>query len=140
MTDKITPQQRSALMSRIRSKDTGPEMTIRQLIYSMGYRYRLHTKDLPGKPDLVFRPKKKVIFVHGCFWHGHNCSRGGRIPKANTEYWSNKLSRNIERDRRNQEALLSLGWEILIIWECDLKDPDKLIFRINRYLSMNDIA
>jgi DNA mismatch endonuclease, patch repair protein len=140
MTDVFSTEKRSWIMSQVRGQDTTPEIKVRSMTHRLGYRFRLHRKDLPGNPDLVFPSRKKVIFVHGCFWHGHNCSRGGRIPKTNTEYWSEKLSKNIERDRKNQEALRSLGWEILIIWECDLKAPDNVIYSINRYLSMNDRA
>ncbi len=135
MTDVFSTEKRSWIMSQVRGQDTTPEIKVRSMIHRLGYRFRLHRKDLPGNPDLVFPSRKKIIFVHGCFWHGHNCSRGGRIPKANTDYWSNKLRRNIERDRRSQEALRSLGWEILIIWECDLKNPNKVISSVNRYLS-----
>ncbi|MCK9264720.1 MAG: DNA mismatch endonuclease Vsr [Deltaproteobacteria bacterium] len=137
MTDVFSTEKRSWIMSRVRSQDTAPEMKVRSITHRLGYRYRLHRKDLPGNPDLVFPSRKKVIFVHGCFWHGHDCSRGGRIPKANTKYWQGKINKNIERDKKNQEALQSLGWETLIIWECDLKDPDKVILCITKYLSMD---
>lgn len=134
MTDILTSEQRSNLMASIKGKNTKPELLLRKLLWANGYRYRLHYKKLPGKPDIVFPGRKKAIFVHGCFWHGHKCSRGGKIPKANSEFWSKKLRGNMERDTKNQEALRTLGWDILIVWECDLKDPDKVIYSINRYL------
>jgi DNA mismatch endonuclease (patch repair protein) len=107
-------------MRRIRSKDTTPELMVRQLLYRLGYRYRLHYTKLPGKPDIVFPGRHKAIFVHGCFWHAHQC-RTAHQPRTNLGYWSPKLVRNVERDARNQAALLSLGWEILVIWECQTR-------------------
>jgi len=138
MTDTVSPKKRSENMRRIKSKDTKVELIVRKLIWSLGYRYRLHRKDLPGKPDIVFRGKKKVIFVHGCFWHQHddgNC-KIVRKPKSNTSYWSKKLERNIERDRFNQEKLQDLGWEFLIIWECEIKNSQfqLLTDKINEFL------
>lgn len=108
-------------MRAIKAKDTAPELAVRRLAHSMGYRFRLHLKDLPGKPDLVFSKHKKVIFVHGCFWHQHPIERcaDGRRPKSNTGYWDIKLARNIERDERNQIKLEELGWQVLVIWECE---------------------
>jgi len=140
MTDVFSTEKRSWIMSRVLGQDTAPEMKVRSITHHLGYRYRLHRTDLPGKPDLVFPSRKKVIFVHGCFWHGHDCSRGGRIPKANTKYWRDKINKNIERDKTNQEALQSAGWEFLIIWECDLKDKEKVILRISKYSSTDDSA
>ena len=110
-------------MSRVRSKNTGPEMAVRRLVYSLGYRYRLHERSLPGKPDLVFRAAKKAIFVHGCFWHQHMsaaCSASIQ-PKSNVEFWSTKLNANRDRDRRNQVSLAELGWSVLVIWECEIE-------------------
>lgn len=109
-------------MRRIRSTDTAPELAVRRLLYRLGYRYRLHRKELPGRPDLVFLKRRKVIFVHGCFWHVHTCN-AGRQPKTNQVYWSAKLARNVERDALNQAALLALGWESLVVWECQLHIP-----------------
>jgi len=140
MTDVFSTEKRSWIMSQVRSQDTSPEIKVRSITHRLGYRFRLHRKDLPGKPDLVFPSCKKVIFVHGCFWHGHGCSRGGRIPKTNTKYWIDKISKNVERDQKNKVALKSLGWEILIIWECDLKDPEKVMLNIDEYLSENHDA
>lgn len=125
-------------MSLIRSKDTGPEMLVRRLVHSLGYRYRLHRKDLPGKPDLVFGPRKKIIEVRGCYWHAHvrydpACKRG-RPAKSNTEYWGPKLERNISRDERNLRELQELGFEVLILWECELKDLAATESRIRAFL------
>jgi DNA mismatch endonuclease, patch repair protein len=113
-------------MSAIRSKNTGPELTVRRLVHGLGFRYRLHRRDLPGKPDLVFGPRKKIIFVHGCFWHQHSDTAclDGRLPKSRTEYWHGKLARNVERDRLNREALESSSWEVMTIWECETSRPD----------------
>ena len=120
-------------MSRIRNADTKPEMVVRRLVHGMGYRYRLHGKDLPGRPDLVFRPRKKVIFVHGCFWHQHGCNQY-RMPKSKRDFWLPKLERNVERDRRTYKELSKLGWEFLIIWECQLKDTESLRHHIEEFL------
>lgn len=120
-------------MSKIRSKDTKPEMVVRRLIWGAGFRYRLHSKKLPGTPDLVFTPKKKVIFVNGCFWHGHIC-RTGKMPKTSTEFWINKITRNRNRDVINKGKLTRLGWKYLIIWECELKNVkllDKILLFLN---------
>lgn len=121
-------------MRRVRSVDTTPEMTVRRLTHALGYRYRLHKKDLPGKPDLVFASKKKVIFVNGCFWHGHPCKRGNRIPKTNREYWLKKIRGNVERDAANLKQLQLLGWSVLNIWECETRDRAWLEKRIAGFL------
>lgn len=123
-------------MRRIRSKDMKPEMAVRRLIHGMGYRYRLHRKDLPGKPDLVFGPKKKVIFVHGCFWHQHDDPKclDGRKPKSNSDYWDTKLHRNKKRDIDHQIKLTNLGWDYLIIWECKTNDIYNLKINITQFL------
>jgi len=109
---------RSAIMRAVKSKDTTPELVVRRLVHGMGYRYRLHAKDLPGKPDLVFPQRRKVILVNGCFWHGHSCQRGARQPKANAEYWRAKVQKNRVRDQKNEKALREAGWDVLTIWEC----------------------
>src|SRR5581483_7737979 len=121
MMDKLTPARRSENMRRIKSKNMKPELAVRRLVHKLGYRYRLHRKDLPGNPDLVFSSKRKVIFVNGCFWHGHDLEgcRDGRRPKSNTGYWNTKLARNKERDAKNIAALEASGWAVLTIWECD---------------------
>ena len=125
-------------MSRIRSKGMKPEMVVRKLVHGMGYRFRLHRKDLPGKPDLVFGPRKKVIFVHGCFWHQHDdpACKITRRPKSRLEYWGPKLSRNVERDRQAKDTLTELGWKSLTIWECETKASslDDLCARIESFL------
>lgn len=129
----MKPEQRSALMSRIRSKNTKPELFVRSLVFSMGYRYRLHQKDLPGKPDLVFASRKKVIFVNGCFWHAHTCGLGFR-PKSNVDFWEKKLEGNRLRDARNLRQLRALGWKCLTVWECHLANPAKVEKRIRHFL------
>ena len=125
---------RSEIMRRVRSKDTGPELTVRKLTHSLGFRYYLHKDDLPGKPDLVFPGKKKVIYVHGCFWHGHQCKRGNRVPKQNKEYWENKIKANIQRDNHHVNELGKQGWSILTIWECETKNQEMLSQRIFEFL------
>ncbi len=126
--------KRSEIMRRVRSKDTGPELLVRKITFALGFRYRLHKKDLPGKPDLVFQGKKKIIFIHGCFWHGHRCKRGSRTPKTNRDYWIKKITGNIERDKRHIEELNKQGWSVLIIWECETKDTDTLKKRLKNFL------
>lgn len=121
-------------MRAVRGRDTKPELTVRRLVHGMGYRYRLHRKDLPGKPDLVFPSCRKVIYVHGCFWHGHDCKRGARMPKSNREYWKPKLERNVERDKQHIKALANDGWDVLVIWECETKDAVTLKQRIVAFL------
>lgn len=126
--DKLTPARRSENMRRIRSKDMEPELLVRKLVYRLGYRYRLHGKDLPGKPDLVFPSRHKVIFVHGCFWHQHskrNC-RITRVPKSNLGYWLPKLERNKKRDAQNRRKLRRLGWDYLVVWECQMGQGNAL--------------
>ena len=124
-------------MRRIRSKDTKPELIVRSLVHRLGYRYRLHRRDLPGKPDLVFGPRRKIIFVHGCFWHQHQDPKclDGRSPRSNTGYWSEKLARNVQRDRKRESELRELGWEILVIWECQTSDLDTLTKRLREFLA-----
>jgi DNA mismatch endonuclease, patch repair protein len=140
LTDKLSPEQRSVNMRAIKSKDTKPELAVRRLAHSMGYRYRLHRKDLPGKPDLVFPGRKKVIFVHGCFWHQHELEQclDGRRPKSNTVYWDTKLQRNVERDIRNQEKLREAGWRSLVVWECEIRDVDRIRSCIGSFLDRTD--
>ena len=135
MTDIFTPEMRSRIMSRIGSKDTKPEKNVRSLLHRMGYRFRLHRKSLPGCPDVVFPKSKKAIFIHGCFWHGHmSCKRAG-IPKTRTAYWFNKISANVERDDRNRKAITDLGWQVLVIWQCEVKKLDRLEERLKVFLS-----
>ncbi len=130
-----TPERRSAVMRAVKSRDTAPEMAVRRLVHSMGYRYRLHRKDLPGKPDLVFPSRKKAIFVHGCFWHGHTCPRGDRLPKTNAAYWTNKIARNRQRYESQRAELCSDGWRVLTVWECETRARDTLAAHIRAFLN-----
>jgi len=131
--DTFTPVERSAVMRRVRGKDTQPEMAVRSMVHRLGFRYALHRRDLPGNPDLVFPARDRVIFVHGCFWHGHSCRAGRNRPSSNTAYWTAKLDRNRARDAAHRRNLRKLGWRILIVWECELKDPERLRARIARF-------
>ncbi|MDP1729721.1 MAG: very short patch repair endonuclease [Devosia sp.] len=135
--DMFTPERRSQIMSSIRSKDTKPELVVRRILFAMGKRYRLHRKDLPGRPDIVFGPLRRIVMVHGCFWHGHTCRRGHR-PKSNNGYWNLKIERNIERDRERMRQLQELGWSTLVVWECETQEPDVLGHRLARFLSGDD--
>ena len=134
MADTFSQRERSAIMRAVKSIDTKPELLVRRLTHALGYRYRLHRADLPGKPDLVFSSRRKVIFVHGCFWHGHNCPRGARTPKSNTDYWLRKITRNQARDQANLEALNHQGWDTLIVWECQTKDFETLELCLTNFL------
>jgi DNA mismatch endonuclease (patch repair protein) len=134
-TDVFTPVQRAAVMRAVKGANTAPELRVRKLLWSEGFRYRLNVKTLPGKPDIVFRPLRSAIFVHGCFWHGHDCRRGARMPKANNAYWKAKIERNRERDIRNAATLKETGWRTLTIWECQMKDPEALRQRLLAFLT-----
>jgi DNA mismatch endonuclease (patch repair protein) len=136
LADRITPEQRSANMARIRSRDTKPEMIVRRLLHAAGYRYRLHRRDLPGNPDLIFARRRKVIFVHGCFWHQHEAEAclDGRKPRSNTGYWDAKLARNVSRDRAAIEQLNAMGWEVLVVWACETKATNELQVRLETFL------
>lgn len=125
MTDTVSEAARSYIMSKIRSRDTKPEMLVRRFLFFKGYRYRLHSKKLPGSPDIVLSKYRTVIFVHGCFWHGHEDCRYFVIPKTRTEWWQKKISTNIARDHSNYIKLLEEGWKVIIIWECELKPKVK---------------
>jgi DNA mismatch endonuclease (patch repair protein) len=131
--DTLRPHERSARMRLIRCKDTGPELAVRRLVYGMGYRYRLHLTGVPGRPDIAFSGRRKAIFVHGCFWHSHSCSRG-RLPKWRLEFWQPKLEANRRRDRRTLRRLRGLGWRILVVWECQLRDSAVLANRLRGFL------
>ena len=122
-------------MRAVRSRDTKPEMTVRRLLHRLGYRYRLHCKDLPGTPDIVFGPLRKVIFVHGCFWHGHSCPRGARTPATNIDYWRRKIDRNVKRHAKQIEQLRVAGWVPLVIWECQTVPEQSLSERLRTFLS-----
>lgn len=129
-TDVFSKEKRSEVMRAVKGKDTKPEVRLRKALFALGYRYRLNVKDLPGKPDIVFPKHRTVIFVHGCFWHGHNCKRGARTPKSNTEYWREKIARNKRRDKDNAAALKKLGWRVITVWECELKSLDPASLQI----------
>lgn len=140
MVDTLTPAERSERMGRVRSKDTKPEMKVRRLVHGMGYRYRLHRRDLPGCPDLVFPRLRKAIFVHGCFWHRHpdpECKLA-RLPKSRLDFWWPKLEGNRRRDEANQAALLALGWRFLVIWECETKKTQYLVIKIKNFLEEDE--
>lgn len=132
--DVHTREQRSRNMAAIRSRNTGPERAVRSLVHILGFRYRLHVRDLPGKPDLVFRSARKVIFVHGCFWHRHECPLGQVKCGTNTAFWERKFRSNMLRDRKNVDELRELGWKVLIVWECWLTDRNRLRRRITAFL------
>ena len=131
--DPLSPRERSERMSRIRQTDTKPEMRVRRLVHGMGFRYRLHVNSLPGHPDLVFRSRRKVIFVHGCFWHQHGC-RQYRMPRTKRDFWEPKLASNVERDKVALARLEHDGWEVLVVWECQMKDMEQLKLRIAEFL------
>jgi DNA mismatch endonuclease (patch repair protein) len=130
VTDVFTPEKRSAVMRRVKGRDTSPELKVRKLLTRLGARYRLHRKDLPGNPDIVLPGRKLAIFVHGCFWHGHDCARGARVPKQNRDYWLAKVARNTARDGAAQAALAAAGWRVVVLWECDMKDEAALSERL----------
>jgi len=121
----LPDEMRSQIMRAVRSKDTKPELAVRRLLHALGYRYRLHAKGLPGSPDLVFLRRRKVIFVHGCFWHGHDCKRGARRPKSNSDYWQAKIARNKARDAQSVDSLKREGWESMTVWECELSSAQR---------------
>jgi DNA mismatch endonuclease (patch repair protein) len=134
MADTLTVQQRRLCMSRVRAKNTTPEMIVRRTIHRIGYRFRLHQKELPGTPDVVLPRHRAVILVHGCFWHQHpRCPRAG-LPASNKEFWANKLEGNRRRDARNLRALKRQGWRVLVLWECQIRDQDRLERRLGRFL------
>lgn len=134
MVDIMTSEQRSALMSRIRSVDTKPELLVRRALHAIGYRFRTHVRGLPGRPDLVFTKRRAVIFVHGCFWHRHGCKKT-YVPKVREEFWGGKFEANTSRDERNQSQLLQSGWRVLIVWECEVESDNTLIDRIIAFLA-----
>ena len=137
--DTRTEEQRRRIMQAVRTRDTGPEMIVRRLLHRSGYRYRLHRKDLPGRPDVAFLSQRKAIFVHGCFWHGHGCPKG-RLPKSRLDYWEPKLSGNKERDQRREEELRSMGWDVLVIWQCETADLGDLAGRLHGFLADRPVS
>jgi len=133
--DHLSPTERSRQMALMKSKNTAPEIAVRKVVYALGFRYRLHEKGLPGKPDIVFKGRKKVIFVHGCFWHRHEGCRRASNPKSNLDYWHAKFDRNTTRDRANMQALREAGWDPFIVWECELKSIDTLTAKLQGFIS-----
>ena len=133
MADTRTPDQRRRIMKAVKTKNTGPELVVRKALTSLGYRYRLHRKDLPGSPDIAMIGRKKAIFVHGCFWHGHECQKG-KAPKSKLEYWGPKLKANRDRDERKARELRDLGWSVLTVWQCELQDLESLRARLVDFL------
>ena len=134
MTDVFSKEKRSWIMSRVKLRDTKPEMLVRSLVHRIGFRFRVHRRGLPGAPDIVLPRHGKVIFVHGCFWHGHKrCSRSKR-PTTNKTFWSKKLDENIERDKRFRRGLRRMGWTVLVLWQCDTRNPEKLLQVLEKFL------
>ncbi|MDW9896303.1 DNA mismatch endonuclease Vsr [Sinorhizobium meliloti] len=133
MTDTRSAEQRRRIMQSVKTKNTGPERVVRKALFALGYRFRLHRKELPGSPDIVFPSRKKAIFIHGCFWHGHDCSKG-RGSKSRTEYWGPKVETNRARDERNIRDLAERGWQTHVVWQCELKDMDDLLKRLGNFL------
>ena len=138
--DNLTPGQRSRNMAAIGSKDTKPEIQFRSLLHRMGYRFRLHRKDLPGKPDVVLPKHRCVIFVHGCFWHRHSGCKDSTTPKSNTEFWTEKFRKNVARDRKNLLRLKEEGWKVIVVWQCELKDVSKLQNRLRISIDPKNLA
>ncbi|MBK9119551.1 MAG: DNA mismatch endonuclease Vsr [Phycisphaerales bacterium] len=138
MADTLSPAQRRRCMAAIRSKDTKPELIVRSTAHRLGFRFRLHAPDLPGKPDLVFRSRRAVIFVHGCYWHMHGCKRGRSTPTTNVVFWKEKRSKSRERDQQTIAALRRDGWRVLIVWECELRNSvrNRLIERLSQFLTI----
>ncbi len=132
--DRLTPGERSKLMSRVRAVNTKPELAVRRLLYALGFRFRLHRSDLPGCPDIVLPGRRKVIFVHGCFWHRHPRCRRATMPKTRPDFWAHKFKQNRERDKRQQRELRRMGWDVLVVWECETHDLQQLKDRISSEL------
>jgi DNA mismatch endonuclease (patch repair protein) len=135
MTDNLSPAQRRACMTAVKSRDTTPERIVRSVLHSLGCRFALHRADLPGKPDIVMPARGRIVLVHGCFWHGHTCARGRRAPVTNARYWRMKIDRNRGRDKRALTALRRAGWRVLVVWECQTRDRAKLAERLADFLS-----
>ncbi len=137
--DRVDAKTRSRIMASVKSENTGPEMIVRRLVHKLGFRYRLHDKKLPGHPDLVFKFRKKVVFVHGCFWHRHNCRQGRSVPKVRTDFWKSKFEANKTRDRNNMRKLKKAGWDVLVVWGCETHPSkrDRLSTRLVKFLELN---
>ena len=136
--DRLTPEERSRNMAKIRGKNTKPELLVRSMLHRAGYRFSLHRKDLPGTPDIVLRKYRTVIFVHGCFWHRHKNCKIASMPKSNVEFWQAKFDRNVHNDKKHKRELKKLGWHVLTVWECQLKKPDKVLAKLERLLPTDD--
>jgi len=136
--DQFSSEKRSRIMATIQAANTKPELAVRRLVHGMGYRYRLHAKELPGKPDIVFPGRKKIVFVHGCFWHRHRGCRYATSPKTRTDFWNEKFVKNVARDRRNRLALKKMGWAVMVVWQCELKNSEKLARRIDGFLQNDE--
>jgi DNA mismatch endonuclease (patch repair protein) len=132
--DRLSPERRGWLMSRVKSKNTTTEMAVRRLVFGMGYRYRLHDKRLPGRPDLVFSGRRKIIFVNGCFWHGHESCRYAALPKTRVDFWRAKVEKNQARDRENIALLEANGWKVLTVWQCELKNTERLANKLYDFI------
>ncbi len=135
MTDVFSAEKRAAIMRSIKGKDTSPEMTVRRMVHALGCRYRLHVASLPGSPDLVFASRRRVIFVHGCFWHRHHCRKGRSLPASQSDFWRRKLELNARRDRIARRRLRRLGWSVLVIWECQLRRPERVRRKLEQFLT-----
>jgi len=138
MTDTRSPEQRRRIMQSVKTKNTGPELALRKALFAAGYRFRLHRRDLPGSPDIALPGRKKIVLVHGCFWHGHSCSKG-RASKSRLDYWGPKLEANKARDARNLRDLHALGWDTTVVWQCELADMDGLLARLGTFLGKPSI-
>ena len=134
MVDKLRPEERSRVMASVRSVNTKPEIFVRSLLHRMGFRFRMHRRDLPGCPDICLPKYGSVIFVHGCFWHGHGCPRGTLLPKTNADFWATKLAGNVARDARQLSQLSMQGWRVLVIWECELRNDERASAQVRRFL------
>jgi DNA mismatch endonuclease (patch repair protein) len=135
VADHVNPAKRSLIMASVRSRDTKPELAVRKMVHALGYRYRLHSKTLPGKPDLVFPSRRKIVLVHGCFWHRHRRCKYTTTPKTRVDYWEDKFSTNIARDKRTLQNLKKMGWAVATVWQCELKNPERLARRLDDFLS-----
>jgi DNA mismatch endonuclease (patch repair protein) len=135
VVDHVDAAKRSLIMASVHSKNTKPEMVVRKMVYQLGYRYRLYSDKLPGRPDLAFAGKRKAVFVHGCFWHRHPDCRYATSPKTRVEFWKSKFQANVARDELTRRKLEQMGWKVLTVWQCELKDPDKLAERLNEFLA-----
>lgn len=131
--DRVSPSVRSKIMAAVKTSNTAPELAIRRALHRLGFRYSLHASDLPGRPDLVFRSRSKIVFVHGCFWHGHKCSKG-RLPKSRLDYWLPKIAANKARDRRVAADLRRSGWSVLTVWQCQTRNLNKIVDKVARFL------